>query len=145
MTPRGETHLGRAAELLSEKARSRAAVFLFSDLFDPDPEGLERVLQLRHMKNELAVFHTLDPAELEFPYDDPTLFQSMEDSRQLSAHPAEIRASYLEELQVFLDGTQRRCAEAAVGYQRVASDAALDKLLVGFLAQRERRARSGGR
>ena len=143
--PAGSTNLSSAADLLSEKARRRAAVMLFSDLFDPNDAGLKRLFQLRHLKNELAIFHTLDPAEIRFPYDDPTLFMSMEDDRKLQAHPAEIRQSYLEELAAFLEGTKRACDESSVDYELVQSDAALDKVLVNFLARRERAAGAKGR
>ena len=145
LKPEGQTDLARAADELSEKARRRAAVMLFSDLFDPNEQALKRLFQLRHMKNELSIFHVLDKAELTFPYDDPTLFMSMEDPRQLQAHPAEIRESYLEELQLFLDSTRRTCRENNVDYEQVRSDAELDKLLVNFLARRERASTSRGR
>ena len=145
LKPEGQTDLSRAADELSEKARRRAAVMLFSDLFDPNEQALKRLFQLRHMKNELSIFHVLDKAELTFPYDDPTLFMSMEDPRQLQAHPAEIRESYLEELQLFLESTRRTCRENNVDYEQVRSDAELDKLLVNFLARRERASTSRGR
>ena len=134
----GETDLGVAADVLSEKARRRAAVMVFSDLFDPHEHALKRLFQLRHMKNELSLFHVLDRAELTFPYDDPTLFLSMEDARQLQAHPAEIRESYLEEMKLFLEGTKRACNENGVDYEQVTTDADLAKVLVNFLARRER-------
>jgi uncharacterized protein (DUF58 family) len=140
IVPGGSTDLAGAADALAEKARRRAAVFLFSDLFDPREIGLARMFQLRHARNELAIFQTLDPAELEFPYDDPTLFLSMEDDQRMQAHPAQIRASYLEEMGHFLEGTRRRCAEAATDHELVRSDADLGKLLVNFLARRERAA-----
>ena len=75
-----------------------------------------------------------------FPYDDPTLFLSMEDEQRLQAHPAEIRASYLEEMGRFVEGTKRACAEHATDHELVRSDADLAKLLVNFLARRERAA-----
>ena len=143
LEPEGSTDLGALAEFVSEQARRRAAVFLFSDLFDPKEKSIARMLQLRHQKNELAVMQILDPAELTFPYDDPTQFVSMEDSRELQANPLEIRDSYLEELQLFLDATKRACAGSQVDHELVSTDAPLDKVLTRFLARRE--ARAGGR
>jgi uncharacterized protein (DUF58 family) len=98
----GQTHLAAAADLLSEKARRRSAVMLFSDLFDEDPAALPRLLQLRLRKNDVSIFHVLDPAELEFPFEDNTLFLSMEDARQQQANPREIKESYLEEMGAFV-------------------------------------------
>lgn len=139
--PTGHMNLGAVADLLSEKARRRAAIFVFSDLFDPEASGLKRLLQLRHQKNEVAVFQILDPAELSFPYDDLTQFESMEDERVYQAHPAEIRTSYLEELKAFLDATRRSCLEDHADYELVRTDAELDRVLVSHLGRKARQGR----
>ncbi len=82
----------------------------------------------------------LDPAELKFPFDDPTLFLSMEDERQHRGEPREIRESYLEELGAFLERTRRACTEADVDYELVRTDEPLDTVLLRFLGRRQRRA-----
>jgi hypothetical protein len=84
----------------------------------------------------------MDPAELTFPYDDLTQFESMEDDRKYQAHPAEIRTSYLEELQGFLDSTRRSCLENRADYELVRSDAELDRVLVSLLGRRARAGRA---
>ena len=55
----------------------RSLVVVFSDLLD-DRAGRAQAAssQLRARKNDVAVFHLVDPAELTFPFDDPTLFLS---------------------------------------------------------------------
>lgn len=136
LTGEGPTDLSALADFLSEKARRRAAVFVISDLFDERPDALSRLLRLTHRRNELSIFHVLDPAEIEFPFEDNTLFLSMEDPRQLQANPREIRESYREVFGAFLDGTRRACGEFDVDYDRVPTDAALDRVLLGFLARR---------
>lgn len=134
----GPTRLAGAADLLSEKARRRAAVFLFSDLFDETTRALERLLQLRLRKNDVSIFHVLDPAELEFPFEDHTLFLSMEDERFQQANPREIRDSYLEEMGSFLERAKGRCAEMDCDYEQVRTDEALDRVLLRYLSRRER-------
>ncbi len=139
---KGRTRLGEAAERLSEKAQRRAAVFVISDLFDEDPTALRRLLQLRLRKNDLSIFHVLDPAEVDFPFEDNTLFLSMEDDRREQANPREIRESYLEEMQAFLAASKKTCSEADCDYQAVRTDEPLDRVLLRYLARRER-ARGG--
>ena len=133
----GQTHLCAAADLLSEKARRRSAVLLFSDLFDEDPKALPRLLQLRLRKNDVSVFHVLDDAELDFPFEDNTLFLSMEDDRQQQANPREIRESYLEEMGAFVESAKRRCFELDCDYEPVRTGEALDRVLLRYLARRE--------
>lgn len=141
--PKGTTDLFGAAEHLAEKVRGRAFVAVFTDLLDDREEALRRILQLRARKNDVVIFHLVDPAELEFPYDDPTLFLSMEDDRRIEVNAREIKASYLEEFGAFLRQVKTSCAEADVEYQLVRTDAALDQVLLRFLASRG--GRSGGR
>ncbi|HSP18034.1 MAG TPA: DUF58 domain-containing protein, partial [Myxococcaceae bacterium] len=103
-------------------------------------EALARILALRPRRNDLAIFHVLDPAELEFPVDDPTLFLSLEDERKIEVNAREIRESYLEEFRGFLERTRAACAEADVDYALVRTDEPLDAVLLRFLGRRQRRA-----
>lgn len=141
LTPSGGTDLFSAADHLAESLGRRALVVVFSDLFDDRGDALKRLLGLRARRMDMAIFHVLDPAELTFPFDDPTLFVSMEDERQIQVNPREIRESYLEEFNAFLENTKRQCAEADVEYQRVTTDAPLDEVLLKFLARRQGRKR----
>ena len=64
--------------------------------------------------------HVLDPAEVDFPFDEPTLFHGLEDSADVSADPAAVRGAYraefdryLRRLQIGLPrGGDRLCADA---------------------------------
>jgi len=139
--PRGGTDLFAAAEHLAERVRRGGLILVFSDLFDDREEALARLLALRARGNDVAVFQVLDPAELEFPFDDPTLFLSMEDDRKLEVNAREIRASYLEEFGAFLQRTRAACSEADVDYTLVRTDEPLDSVLLTFLGKRSGRAR----
>ncbi len=132
----GPTDLGWAADWLAEKLPRRALVCVFSDFFDEGDAGLKRLLSLRARRHDVAVFHLVDPAELTFPFDDPTLFLSMEDERRLEVNPREIKQGYLEEFGRFLDATKAACMAADVDYERVRTDEALDQVVLRFLARR---------
>lgn len=135
-TAEGPTDLYAASDHLAERAPRRSLIVLFSDLFDDRAEALPRFLGLRSRKHDVAVFHVLDPAELEFPFDDPTLFLSMEDERNVEVNPREIKQSYLEEMQRFLVETKKACTAADVDYELVRTDQPLDTVLSRFLARR---------
>ena len=87
----------------------------------------------------MAVFHLVDPAELTFPFDDPTLFLDMEGEGRIEVNPREIKESYLEEFGAFLASVKAACAEADVDYELVRTDERLDEVLLRFLAKRGRR------
>jgi uncharacterized protein (DUF58 family) len=139
-TPGGETRLGAALDWLVENSRRRAVVAIFSDLLDADADVMKRIAQLAKRKHEVTLFHVLDPAELEFPYDDPTLFTSMEDGRTVEATGRDVRRGYLEEVARWLAEVKRAAAEADVDYTLCRTDAPLDEVLLPFIARRDRSA-----
>jgi uncharacterized protein (DUF58 family) len=139
-SPTGGTHLAAMAQELAEKIHRRSLIVVLSDLFDPDPEGLPHLLSLRARGHDLAILHLLDRTELDFPFEDPQLFLSMEDDRKLEISPLELRRGYLEELERFLGETERLCQARDCDYQRVVSDSSPEATLADLLARRDRRA-----
>jgi len=134
----GPTDLAAAADWVAERARRRAAIFVFSDLFDFRPGAVERLADLRRMKNEVTVFHLLDPHELDFPFDDAVRFEGMEGEEALELDPRSIRESYLEEIAALCDRAKATCRDADVEYELVRTDAPFDRLLLRWLGKRER-------
>jgi hypothetical protein len=115
-------------------------VLVFSDLMDADEQVLRKIAQLGLRRHDVTVFHVLDPAELEFPFEDPTLFLSMEDAREVEAHPRDVRRGYLEVMNRWLADVKRTAAEADVDYQLCRTDRPVDEVILPFLARRERSA-----
>jgi uncharacterized protein (DUF58 family) len=136
----GETRLAAAVDWILERAPRRSSVLVFSDLMDRDDRVLRKISQLGLRRHDVTVFHVLDPAELEFPFDDPTLFLSMEDARQIEAHGRDVKKGYLEVLGRWLEDVRRTAAEADIDYQLCRTDQPLDQVLLPFLARRERSA-----
>ena len=144
LTGEGQVGLSRMAQGLAERARRRSAIFAFSDLFDESPAGFDALTQLRLRRHDVALFHTLDPDELTLPFDDPTRFLSMEgDGRALEAEPRELREAYLAEMGAFLAHTAARAEERGCDYARVCTADPLDRVLLEFLARRERSLKAG--
>jgi len=138
--PRGTTDLGRAVDFVAEKVRRRAAIFVLSDLFDFRPQAVARITDLRRMKNDVSIFHVLDPWELEFPFEDATRFVGLEGEGEIEVDPREIRASYLREMEKLRENARALSLQADVTYELARTDAPMDRLLLRHLSQRERSA-----
>jgi uncharacterized protein (DUF58 family) len=138
--PAGPTRLAAAVDWIVENAPRRSAVVVLSDLMDQDEGVLRHLAQLSRRKHDVTLFHVLDPAELTFPYEEPTLFTSLEDGRSVEAHGRDIRKGYLEVIQAWLERTRREAAEHRVDYALCRTDRPLDEVLLPFLARRERHA-----
>lgn len=134
----GPTDLAAAADWVAEKARRRSAIFVLSDLLDFSPQALSRLADLRRMKNEVTVFHLLDPHELDFPFEDSIRFVGMEGEPDIEVDPRAIRDSYLEEIRALCDSARAACIDADVDYELVRTDTAFDRLILRFLSRRER-------
>lgn len=127
--------LDRVAELAG---RRRALVVLASDLFESDADSLAVLRRLHARGHDVAVFHVLDPDELELPFRGLTRFESLEDARTLLVDPESVRRAYLRRLQAFLDRAERACVDAGVGYQRVPTSQPVERTLLDFLGMRAR-------
>ena len=138
--PAGPTRLDAALDWLVENAPRRSAVVVLSDLFDEDQGLLKRLAHLARRGHEVTIFHLLDPAELEFPFEEPVLFQSMEDGREIEAVGREVKKGYLALMSGWLAAVKRDAAEADLDYTLCRTDRPLDEVLLPFLARRERHA-----
>jgi uncharacterized protein (DUF58 family) len=134
---RGPTDLPAALDFVAEKAGRRGFVVVLSDLFDAQGRAVPALKMLRGRRHDVLLLHLLDREELDFPFDDPTRFLSMEDDRQIDAQPRQIRESYLAELRSFLEETKRELTRADVEYAQVATDRAPDRVLLELLKRRE--------
>jgi uncharacterized protein (DUF58 family) len=134
---RGPTTLPDALDFAAEKAGRRALVIVLSDLFDATERALPALKMLRSRRHDVLVLQTLDRDEVDFPFDDPTRFLSMEDERQIEAQPRQIRESYLAELGKFLESTRKELARSDVEVEQIVTDSPPDRVLLKLLARRE--------
>jgi uncharacterized protein (DUF58 family) len=137
MEPRlKKTNTGRILDQLAEKLTHRSLIVILSDLFD-DIEGIKKGLRhLRYKKHEVMVFQVLDPMEIEFPFEDVTLFKGMEEMGELLTEPQALRQGYLEQLQLATEGLKKLCRGMHVDFTRMNTGEMLDVTLSGFLATR---------
>jgi hypothetical protein len=138
----GGTNLVSVLHDLAEKIRPRALVIVFSDLFHDPEEVLGAFQHLRFKKHDLAVFHLLDPMELNFEFDRPVRFVDLESTGGIVTEPSIIRAQYLAELNRFLEKIRAGCNEFKADYKRVRTDESYEKALADFLVRRARLAAS---
>jgi len=96
-----------------------------------------RILRhLRYKKHEIMVFQILDPTEIEFPFEDVTLFKGLEALGELLTEPRALRDGYLEQLRLFTDELKKISRGMNVDFQRFNTSDTLDVALSQFLATR---------
>lgn len=121
---------------LAERIPRRGIVMVLSDLFDEPEDILMGLRHLRHRKHEVVVFQVLDRAEVEFPFQESTLFRGLEQMPELLTDPRSLRDGYLEQVQEFVNQLQRGCLMQNIDFIQLRTDHSLDVALSSYLAHR---------
>ena len=74
--------------------------------------------------------------EIEFPFEDVTLFKGLEQLGDLLTEPRALREGYLEQLRSFTEELKKMCRSMHIDFTRMNSGDSLDVTLSGFLATR---------
>ena len=138
---RAKSDLGAVFHDLAERFKKRGVVVVLSDFFDDPAKVLGGLKHLRHRRHEVIVFHVLDPAELDFPFRDTTLFKGMEGLGDVLTEPHALRRAYQAELGAFLDEMKKGCRMIDIDYVPLRTDQGLDAALSTYLAARATRTR----
>jgi uncharacterized protein (DUF58 family) len=136
--PEQGTGIAGVLHEIAGKIRRKGIVILISDLFDDEQAILAGIQHLRFIGNEVIVFHTMDPYELEFPFAGNVQFDGLEDIPRLTTRPREIRKSYLKEIEGFQRRLREGCERNSTHYVLVNTGHELQEVLSGYLAFRLR-------
>src|SRR6476659_9623920 len=113
-----KTNTGKILDQIAEKLNHRSLIVLISDFFD-DIEGIRSGLRhLRYKKHEIMAFQILDPAEIEFPFEDVTLFKGLEEAGELLTEPRALREGYIQQLAMFTEELKKSCRGMHIDFQR---------------------------
>jgi uncharacterized protein (DUF58 family) len=136
--PAQATGIGGVLHQVAGQIRRKGIVILISDLFDDEQAILEGIQHLRFGGNEVIVFHTMDPYELEFPFGGNVQFDGLENIPRLTTRPREIRKSYMKEIEAFQARLREGCERNSTHYVLVNTGHPLQEVLSGYLAFRLR-------
>src|SRR5262245_17864948 len=133
-TTAAPTKIGPVLHEIASRVRRRGLVLLFSDLFDDVPSIVSGLQHLRFDSHDAIVFHVLDAAERDFPFEDPTLFRGLEIPTELLTDPRGLREGYLREVAAFQEEIGRGCRSLNVDFVPLRTDDNLGLVLARYLA-----------
>ena len=136
--PAGSGSLLAPLRKLSEHLRRRSIVAVISDFYEEAGVIAEAVRQLRQRGNDVIVFQVLDPAELNFSYDDAMTIVDMESGEKLPIVPETLKADYQSMMSAHVADIGRRMTEHGFDYMLLDTSKPLDQALFHFLSVRER-------
>ncbi|MEK6558771.1 MAG: DUF58 domain-containing protein [Planctomycetota bacterium] len=133
----GKSNISNVLKEFIEKIGRRSLIIIISDFFDDTEKIIHQLKYFQFKKNEVILFHILDPYELTFPFETITFFESMEDDRRILAEPKSIKDLYISEINRFIEQFKQVCFENQIDYWLIDSSTPLDQALIKFLTRRE--------
>ncbi len=138
MPGKGRTDIAAALQSMAERVRRRGMMLIVSDMLDDAPKVMNIAKVMRKRRQEVAIFHILDPAELELPYEGLTIFEGLEGEGELLVDPDDIRDRYREEMRTHVQGIERDCREGDIEYFRVLTTQPIEQVIMDFIVGRLR-------
>ena len=138
LRPQGQTDLAHGLQQLAALIRTKSLVMVFSDfLTDPGPV-MKSLYQLRHRGNEIILFHVLDEAEVEFPFEGLVEFVDVESSEEMQIDSRGMKEDYLRSLAEFREKLRQDAIAANIDYVPIHTGVNFDKALLEYLQSRQR-------
>jgi len=137
--PAGPTEVAKNLRQVASMVKHRSLLMLFSDLLiDADPV-IESLHLLRHAGHDVIVFHVLDEAEVNFPFQGMVDLKDPESGESLIVDADGMRSDYLQTLEELRSRYRKECLSMGIDYVGLDTSMPFDKALIEYLSQRKAR------
>jgi uncharacterized protein (DUF58 family) len=126
---------------MAEHFGRRGLLVLVSDFYEEPDAVLEAVGPLRFRGNDIAVFHVMDPSELDFSFTEPSAFEDLESGEQIPIVPDVLADQYKELVSAHVNALRERFSANRIDYTLLNTSLPLDHALFSYLTTRERLSR----
>src|SRR3954469_25287274 len=123
---------------MAEHFKRRGILVLISDFYEEPDAIMEAIKPLKFLGNDLIVFHVLDPAEIDFGYDDASSFEDLETGEQIPVVPESLVKEYRSMIQAHIAALTTKFSEHRIDYTVLNTAEPLDRALFSYLSARER-------
>lgn len=137
------TDVASALHQIAEQIHKRSLVIIFSDMLDGESEdGLNKIFaalqHLKHNKHEIILFNVLDhKMELAFEFENrPHTFIDIESGEEIKLHPNDVRASYLEAINLYHKEIKLKCAQYKIDFIDADIHSGFYQILHSYLIKR---------
>jgi uncharacterized protein (DUF58 family) len=126
---------------LAEHFARRGLLVVVSDFYEEPQAVLDAIAPLRFRGHDMIVFHLLDPAEIEFSYDDASAFEDLESGEQIPVVPEALAEQYRTLVREHSEALRSKCSEMRIDYALLNTASPLDHALFSYLSMREQLSR----
>ena len=122
----------------TEASRRRGILALISDLYESPQTVLDALNLLRYRGHDLIVFHLLDPAEIEFGFDEAATYKDLETGEAIPVVPSRLREEYRRLVREHTETLSKLLGEHRIDYALFDTSQPLDQALFRYLTRRQK-------
>lgn len=123
---------------IADKIKRRGIIVIISDLFDNQEDVIKSLRHFRYDKNEVILFHILDPVEMSFIDSSPVQLVDSETKEELFSQPADIKKEYENLMKSFVEKYRSECIKNNIDYVLLTTDTPFDTALLKYLNKRRK-------
>jgi uncharacterized protein (DUF58 family) len=139
--PTGETDFSFVLQNILQYCKARGVVMVISDCIGDASRIVDSLALLRSNHQEVVVFQILDDDELDFPFEERTLFKSLEvDDQEKWVDANRYRTTYMKNLESFQNTLRQGAAQHRIDWSLVTTSDSCSDVLVRYLARRSQSA-----
>jgi len=139
LRPRNKTNIGASLNQVAAMLKHSSLVMIFSDLLTDSDEVIASLRRLRHGGHDVILFHILDQAEVEFPFEGLVELRDPETGETLEIDADAYRSEYLEEINGFRSLYETECRQSGIDYVPLDTSMQFDRALTEYLINRRNR------
>lgn len=136
--PSNLTKTSESINHIAEKISKRGLVIVISDFLDEVDNILDSLKKFYYKKNEVIVFHILDPIERTFGFNNDSIFIDIETEEKLSTQPIQIQKAYSDSFNEYLSTFKSGCLKYGFDYNLIDTKSPFDLALMSFFKKRAR-------
>jgi len=143
--PEPRTDVAGLLHEFAQRIRRRSLIVVLSDLFGRMEDITQGLDHLAFDGHNVAVFHTLDPHELDLPFTGTCRFVGLESEPEITTQPRRIREAYKREVASFTAQVRQACESNHADYVLVDTGRPMVAVLTEWLLRRSQFSGAGTR
>ena len=123
---------------ITELLGRKGILVLISDFYEEPDKIISAIAPLRARGHDVITFQVMDPAELDFPFEEASGFEDLETREQIPVVPGRLKADYKRLMGEHLEALKTRFTSNRIDYSLLDTSKPLDLALFQYLLARER-------
>lgn len=136
--PDSTTKISESINAIVENIKTKGLIIIISDFLDNVNEVLDSLKKFYYKKNDVIVFHILDPIEKNFGFSKDSIFIDMETKEELTTQPIQIQKAYSDAMKEYLSTLKSGCEKYGFDYNLIDTTSSFDNALMSFFKKRKR-------